>query len=199
MVEEEQIAHGGELIHGIRPGESQKPKDNGPKGNPKGGQKKNSGRGKEGRKDDDQKGNRTFKRQFHRKNGHQTSKCYQLRDYIKKLIREGHLKDMVLKEGDDRQNDPTKVDQDKKRPVQGEVQKPELSIPFLKKLKQGWDPIIFSEADAHGLEVKVNDGILVSVCIGHLEVRRVLIDKWSSVDILSVEVFDQLGLQRKDL
>ncbi|KAK3221651.1 hypothetical protein Dsin_008676 [Dipteronia sinensis] len=71
--------------------------------------------------------------------------------------------------------------------------------PDQKKLKQGWDLIIFSEVDAHGLEVKLNDAIVVSVRISHQEVRRVLIDNRSSADILSDWVFDQLGFQRRDL
>ncbi|KAK3229690.1 hypothetical protein Dsin_001571 [Dipteronia sinensis] len=71
--------------------------------------------------------------------------------------------------------------------------------PDHKKLKQGWDRITFSEADACGLEVKPNDAIIVTVRIEHHEVRRILIDNGSSADILSAGVFDQLGLHRKDL
>ncbi|KAK0598553.1 hypothetical protein LWI29_035804 [Acer saccharum] len=37
---------------------------------------------------------------FHKENGHETSKCFQLRDYIETLIIEGHLKDIVLKKVD---------------------------------------------------------------------------------------------------
>ncbi|KAK3229501.1 hypothetical protein Dsin_001382 [Dipteronia sinensis] len=45
MAEEEQIAHGGEYIHGGQPSESLKPKYNGSKGNLKGDQKNNFGKG----------------------------------------------------------------------------------------------------------------------------------------------------------
>ncbi|KAK0583324.1 hypothetical protein LWI29_035699 [Acer saccharum] len=34
---------------------------------------------------------------FHKDHGHETSKCFQLRDHIESLIRDGHLKDFVLK------------------------------------------------------------------------------------------------------
>ncbi|KAK0599626.1 hypothetical protein LWI29_007086 [Acer saccharum] len=37
---------------------------------------------------------------FHKENGHETSKCFQLRDHIETLIREGHLKDIVFKKTD---------------------------------------------------------------------------------------------------
>ncbi|KAK3229249.1 hypothetical protein Dsin_001130 [Dipteronia sinensis] len=38
---------------------------------------------------------------FHRENGHETSKCYQLRGYIEKLIMEGYLKDVDFEGIDD--------------------------------------------------------------------------------------------------
>ena len=63
-----------------------------------------------------------------------------------------------------------------------------------KKVKQGWGLIVFSETDPHGLEFKPNDTIVVSVRVGHKKVRRVLIDNGSSTDILTIKVFDQLGL-----
>ncbi|KAK0603989.1 hypothetical protein LWI29_010933 [Acer saccharum] len=34
---------------------------------------------------------------FHKDHGHETSKCFQLRDHIESLIRDGHLKDFALK------------------------------------------------------------------------------------------------------
>ena len=37
---------------------------------------------------------------FHKENGHKTSNCFQLRDHIETLIREGHLKDIVFKKVD---------------------------------------------------------------------------------------------------
>ncbi|KAK1578445.1 hypothetical protein Q3G72_030307 [Acer saccharum] len=71
--------------------------------------------------------------------------------------------------------------------------------PDPKRIKEGWDPIIFTEADSHGVDVKPNDALVISARIGHREVHRILIDNGSSVDILSAEVYDQLRLDRKDL
>ncbi|KAK0574919.1 hypothetical protein LWI29_030933 [Acer saccharum] len=34
---------------------------------------------------------------FHKDHGHETLKCFQLRDHIESLIRDGHLKDFALK------------------------------------------------------------------------------------------------------
>ena len=71
--------------------------------------------------------------------------------------------------------------------------------PDQKRIKEGWDPIIFTEADSHGINVRPNDALVFSAQIGHREVHRILIDNGSSVDILSAEVYDQLRLDRKDL
>ncbi|KAK0579311.1 hypothetical protein LWI29_024418 [Acer saccharum] len=71
--------------------------------------------------------------------------------------------------------------------------------PDPKRIKEGWDPIIFTEADSHGIDVRPNDALVISARIGHREVYRILIDNGSSADILSAEVYDQLRLDRKDL
>ncbi|KAK0586525.1 hypothetical protein LWI29_008372 [Acer saccharum] len=71
--------------------------------------------------------------------------------------------------------------------------------PDPKRIKEGWDPIVFTEADSHGVDVRPNDALVISARIGHREVHRILIDNGSSADILSAEVYDQLRLDRKDL
>ncbi|KAL5837346.1 hypothetical protein ACOSQ3_014515 [Xanthoceras sorbifolium] len=38
---------------------------------------------------------------FHRDHGHDTSKCFQLKDHIKNLIRDGHLKEFIVRRGGD--------------------------------------------------------------------------------------------------
>ncbi|KAK4838980.1 hypothetical protein QYF36_018093 [Acer negundo] len=40
---------------------------------------------------------------------------------------------------------------------------------------------------------------MISICLSHKEVRRVPMDNTSSADILSLEVFDQLGVRRNNL
>ncbi|KAK0595690.1 hypothetical protein LWI29_009066 [Acer saccharum] len=55
---------------------------------------------------------------FHKYHGHETSKCFQLRDHIESLIRDGHLKDFALKEDKhgDRQDSRRGNGQDRKSP-----------------------------------------------------------------------------------
>ena len=60
--------------------------------------------------------------------------------------------------------------------------------PDPKRIKEGWDPIIFTKADSHGVNVKPNDALVISARIEHREVHRILIDNGNSSDILSAEV-----------
>ena len=44
-----------------------------------------------------------------------------------------------------------------------------------------------------------NDSLVVSVVIGNKKMGRVLVDSGSSSDIISLEAFDDMGLNRGDL
>ncbi|KAK0591390.1 hypothetical protein LWI29_000931 [Acer saccharum] len=172
---------------------------------------------------------------FHKENGHETSKCFQLRDHIETLIREGHLKDIIFKkvdradgQKDSRQDGRARKLSLKKAEDEGAINtifggpatgksnrertqeireameaQRDLDVnsiePDPKRIKEGWDPIVFMEADSHGVDVRPNDALVISARIGHREVHRILIDNGSSADILSAEVYDQLRLDRKDL
>ena len=43
--------------------------------------------------------------------------------------------------------------------------------PDSKTIKEGWDLIIFTEADSHGVDVKPNDALVISARIGEREVH----------------------------
>ena len=52
--------------------------------------------------------------------------------------------------------------------------------PDPKRIKERCDPIILTEANSHGIDVKPNDALVISTRIGHREVYRILIDNKSS-------------------
>ncbi|KAK0589177.1 hypothetical protein LWI29_010709 [Acer saccharum] len=133
---------------------------------------------------------------FHKENGHETSKCFQLRDHIETLIREGHLKDIVFKktdradgQKDSRQDGRARKLSPKKAEDEGAINtifggpatgksnrertqeireameaRRDLDVnsiePDPKRIKEGWDPIVFTEADSHGVDVRPNDALL---------------------------------------
>ncbi|KAL5839629.1 hypothetical protein ACOSQ4_012237 [Xanthoceras sorbifolium] len=50
---------------------------------------------------------------FHRDHGHDTSKCFQLKDHIENLIRDGHLKEFVVRRDSDNTQRQTRGSTDK--------------------------------------------------------------------------------------
>ncbi|KAK3204952.1 hypothetical protein Dsin_018998 [Dipteronia sinensis] len=130
-----------------------------------------------------------------------------LRDYIEKLIRDGQLKNMVLKGGDARQNDPTKTDQDRKDSLRGSSVAGAINTIFgspctCRSSRERMYEVREAVDGQRNLEVNSvspDEKKLKQVRISHREVRRVLIDNRISTDILNSRVFDQLGLRRKDL
>ncbi|KAK4855855.1 hypothetical protein QYF36_011744 [Acer negundo] len=123
---------------------------------------------------------------FHKDHGHDTSKCFQLRDHIESLIRDRHLKDFTLR------RDKHGGRQDGRGGGQDRKREP-------KRGKEGWYPIVFTANDAEGIDAKPNDAIVVGIQIALRDVLRVMIDNGSSADILSARVYDELRLDRKDL
>ncbi|KAK0604398.1 hypothetical protein LWI29_015270 [Acer saccharum] len=99
LAEEEEVAQGGSYVHGHKPNLKTDHKDD----------KKMQSRGdiicgrRQGTRQipptavSECKEDTTKYCRFHKDHGHETSKCFQLRDHIESLIRDGHLKDFALK------------------------------------------------------------------------------------------------------
>ncbi|KAK0571631.1 hypothetical protein LWI29_019146 [Acer saccharum] len=239
LAEDEEIATGGYFIHGGRP-EGAKTKDQA-RAPDKGDKLKNKAQdGRDGRRAYDQKTDQPCQKFQGRYTNYTPLKkdqeeCFQLRDHIETLIREGHLKDIVLKKvekadgqkysrqgGRERKLSPKRARDEEAiniifgGPATGKSNRErtqeireatearrDLDVnsiePNPKRIKEVWDPIIFTEVDSHGVDVKPNDTLVISARIGHREVNQILIDNGRSADILSAEVYDQLRLDRKDL
>ncbi|KAK0592896.1 hypothetical protein LWI29_027400 [Acer saccharum] len=145
---------------------------------------------------------------FHKENGHETSKA----DGQKDSRQDGRARKLSPKKAEDEGAINTifggpatgKSNRERTQEIREAMEaRRDLDVnsiePDPKRIKEGWDPIVFTEADSHGVDVRPNDALVVSARIGHREVHRILIDNGSSADILSAEVYDQLRLDRKDL
>ncbi|KAK0584484.1 hypothetical protein LWI29_013992 [Acer saccharum] len=107
LAEEEEVAQGGSYVHGHKPNLKTDHKDD------KKMQSRDRQKDEKGQKDTQERAGETLgpisfeeanaRRdttkycRFHKDHGHETSKCFQLRDHIESLIRDGHLKDFALK------------------------------------------------------------------------------------------------------
>ncbi|XP_065623514.1 uncharacterized protein LOC136064949 [Quercus suber] len=159
---------------------------------------------------------------FHRDHGYDTTDCYDLKQQIEALIRQGKLQKFINKERVDpnRQEPAPRWDNECLRPPIGDIRMivgGTTTIGSSKKARKTYlrsvqnvqligsapnttrmeSPIIgFSEEDARRLHYPHDDELVVSIRVGDYNVHRVLIDKGSSVDILYYPAFQQMGIDR---
>ena len=152
---------------------------------------------------------------FHRDHGHDTTDCYDLKQQIETLIREGKLQKFVSKERTDthpREQAPRR-DNDHPRPPIGDIRmiirgttttrsSKKARKTYLKMVqnvqitgsvpKIAWreSPVIrFLEEDARRLLHPHDDALVVSIRVGDYNVHQMLVDNGSSVDILYCPAF----------
>nr|XP_023875945.1 uncharacterized protein LOC111988389 [Quercus suber] len=162
---------------------------------------------------------------FHRDHGHDTADCYDLKQQIEALIRQGKLQKFVSKERTDHQHQeqPPRRDNEHPRPPIGDIRmitggmttigsskkarKTYLrmvhnvqltgSVPRIGRMES---PIIgFSEEDARRLHHPHEDALVITLQVGDFNMHRVLIDNGSSADILYYPAFQQMRIDREQL
>ncbi|XP_023912551.1 uncharacterized protein LOC112024147 [Quercus suber] len=161
---------------------------------------------------------------FHRDHGHDTADCYDLKQQIETLIRQGKLQKFVSKERTDPAppEHPPRRDNDRPRPPVGDirmivggmatrpskrarkmylrmVQNVQLTG-LVQNVAQRESPIIeFSEEDAQRLHHPHDDALVVSLQVGDYNLHRVLVDNGSSADILYYPTYQQMKISRERL
>ncbi|KAI0515705.1 hypothetical protein KFK09_008371 [Dendrobium nobile] len=155
---------------------------------------------------------------FHRSRGHTTEACRQLKEEIERLIRQGYLRQFVKNPTVREETVPTGgQDQQKQstnnRQMVGEIETiaggpstpcqvlvAENKEPPTKKLHVDHS-IIFKESDLEGVKTPHQDPLVISAGIGNpcYNVKRILVDNGSSVDVLFYSTFLSMGLSREKL
>ena len=162
---------------------------------------------------------------FHRDHGHDTTDCYDLKQQIEALIKQGKLQRFIRKERMDQppQEQNPRRDNERPRPPIGDirmivggtavtrsskkarktylrmVQNVQLtgSVP---KIARRESPVIeFSEEGARRLHHPLDDALVVSIRIEDYNMHRVLVNNGSSADILYYPAFKQMGIGRERL
>ena len=152
---------------------------------------------------------------FHRDHGHDTANCYDLKQQIEALIREGKLQKFVSKERTDAhtQEQAPRRENDHPRPPVGDirmivggtaatgsskkarktylrmVQNVQVTGSVPKIARRASTIIGFSEDDARRLYHPHDDAIVVSIRVGDYNVHRMLVDNGSLADILYYPAF----------
>ncbi|XP_030924541.1 uncharacterized protein LOC115951488 [Quercus lobata] len=171
-------------------------------------------------KGDPNKRNKNKYCRFHRDHGHDTDECYDLKQQIENLIRQGKLKHFV---GRHRTDEKLKAKiEESSRPPLGEiriivggnsmgqsskskktylkaVQNVQLTGRSLRTRSMDEQPISFTDEDAERIHHPHDDAIVITLLIADYTTRRVLVDNGSSADILYYPAFQQMRLRRDQL
>ncbi|XP_050268711.1 uncharacterized protein LOC126713100 [Quercus robur] len=161
---------------------------------------------------------------FHRVHGHDTTNCYDLKQQIEALIRQGKLQRFVSRERTDTPEEQApRRENERPRPPIGDIRmivggttaaesskkarKTYLRMVysvqltgFVPKMPRIDNPVIkFSEDNAWRLHHPYDDTLVVSLQIGDYNMHRVLVDNGSSTDILYYPAFQQMRIDRERL
>ena len=149
---------------------------------------------------------------FHCNHGHDTDKCYDLKQQIETLIKQGKLKKFIGRDHkDERQPMKGKAKEPARQPlgevriIKGgtstgssskakktylrEVQNVQISGRPPRMIREVELTIIFTDKDARRLHHPHDDAIVITLAIANYTTRRVLIDNGSSADILYYPAF----------
>ena len=161
-------------------------------------------------KGDPNKHNRNKYCHFHRDHGHDTDECFDLKQQIENLIRQGKLRNFL---GRDHQDEKLKGKiEESSRPPLGEiriiiggsstgqlskskkaylkvVQSVQLSRRSPRARSTDEQAITFTDENAERIHHPHDDAIVITLLIANYTTRRVLVDNRSSADILYFSAF----------
>ena len=162
---------------------------------------------------------------FHRDHGHDTADCYNLKQQIKALSRQGKLQKFISKERTDPplQDQHPRQDNERPRPPIGDirmivggmtavgsskkarktylrmVQNIQLTGAVPKIARREGPFIEFSKEDARRLHHPHDDALVISLQVGDYNMHRVLVDNGSLADILYYPAFQQMRIDKERL
>ncbi|XP_070055206.1 uncharacterized protein [Nicotiana tomentosiformis] len=154
--------------------------------------------------------------EFHNDHGHKTTDCRLLKGEVEHLLKQGYLTDLFSEKGKqyymkNRQEPPKPLSP--KRTVNvisgGEEvngvtytamkKTSKFTVTHGKQVRQVLeeDNITFDDADVYGLIIPHNDALVISLLIHDTNVKRVLFDPGSSVNIILLRVVNEMQMGDK--
>uniref|UniRef100_A0A2N9F8W7 Integrase catalytic domain-containing protein n=1 Tax=Fagus sylvatica TaxID=28930 RepID=A0A2N9F8W7_FAGSY len=163
---------------------------------------------------------------YHRERGHLTERCRAYKYHLEHLVKNGHLKQFVDESKSPHQNvEVARINVKASAPVgiidvihyestchdqRGEMRRAahlrevfqvqdsaQMAPSPLRK--ESVEEIVFNNQDFEGVQLPYSDALVITLRIGEFDVKRILIDLGSSVEIMYESLFRGLGLGKKDL
>ena len=174
---------------------------------------------------DPTKRDNTWYCEFHRDHGHRTEDSIQLRKEIEYLIRREYLRRFVAFEGQNQAQPPPprQTTTQHQQPLweihvilggfsgggesssarkanlrsimSGEV----MEVQAVFKLSRLNTAITFSDSDLERCQHPHDDPLVIRVVVANKTIHRILVDNWSSADIIFASAFDRMGIGREKL
>ncbi|XP_070002647.1 uncharacterized protein [Nicotiana sylvestris] len=132
---------------------------------------------------DPSKKSQEFWCEFHNDHGHRATDCRLLQAEVAYLLKKGHLIDLFSEKG--------------KKSYMKNMQKPPKPSPpkrtvnWIRQVSEG-DIITFDDEDANGFFIPHNDVLVISLLVHDTNVKRVLIDPGSFVNIIFLRVVNEM-------
>ncbi|XP_030923511.1 uncharacterized protein LOC115950458 [Quercus lobata] len=171
---------------------------------------------------DPAKGNQNLYCKYHQEPGHTTYDCRNLKNHLDRLVREGKLRHLLHHPVGRQEQTSVEARQSTLRPPIGTINviltapgrtgsRPfrVMSVARLpikadnresKRAKGMASPILgFSDEDKDGTIQPQNDALVVTLRIGEYDVKRVLVDQGSAVEVMYPNLYKGLKLRPEDL
>uniref|UniRef100_A0A2N9GFR7 Uncharacterized protein n=1 Tax=Fagus sylvatica TaxID=28930 RepID=A0A2N9GFR7_FAGSY len=163
---------------------------------------------------------------YHRERGHLTEQCRAYKYHLEQLVKNGHLRQYIDETKNSQQSiEAPKLKIKDSAPIgiidiihygttnhdqRGEMRRAahlrevfqirdSAQMAPVPLKKESTEQIIFTNQDLEGVQLPHSDALVVTLRIGEFDVKRILIDPGSSVEIMYESLFKGLGLEKKDL
>uniref|UniRef100_A0A2N9IRH8 Reverse transcriptase domain-containing protein n=1 Tax=Fagus sylvatica TaxID=28930 RepID=A0A2N9IRH8_FAGSY len=163
---------------------------------------------------------------YHRERGHLTEQCRAYKYHLEQLVKNGHLRQYIDETKNSHQNNeaPKLTIKDSapigiidvihygttSRDQRGEMRRAahlrevfqigdSAQMAPVPLKRESTEQIVFTNQDLEGVQLPHSDALVVTLRIDEFDVKRILIDPGSSVEIMYESLFKGLGLEKKDL
>ncbi|GFS40490.1 hypothetical protein Acr_00g0068850 [Actinidia rufa] len=156
---------------------------------------------------DPKRRNQRWRCSYHGEKGHKTENCRALKAFLEQLVHDGHLKEFV---DDEKTRAEAAEIEANRRPNRGREEAEETADPEdedlplappkkIKTAETERDCVTFSRAELERVQHPHSDPSVVQLRIGGYDVKRILVDTGSSVEVMYYDLFKQLKISQEQL